>query len=238
MRVISRIDIKNNHVIKGINLEGLRKIGEPLEIATKYYTYGVDEIILIDAVASLYKRNNLFDVVKEATKNIFVPLTLGGGLRNLKDIENALKSGADKVALNSYVTENPNFIKEAVKNFGSSTITIYIEAKKIDNKKWEIYKHYGRERTNIDLLYWIEKIQEFECGEILLTSIDYEGLMTGLDFDLINHVYNKIRVPFIYSGGVGNKNHLINLKKQYRNFSIALASALHYGKINLKNLDR
>ena len=147
MRVISRIDIKNNYVIKGINLEGLRKIGKPLEIATKYYTYGVDEIILVDAVASLYKRNNLFDVVKEATKNIFVPLTLGGGLRSLKDIENALKSGADKVALNSYVTENPNFIKEAVKNFGSSTITIYIEAKKIDNKKWEIYKHYGRERT-------------------------------------------------------------------------------------------
>ena len=238
MRVISRIDIKNNYVIKGINLEGLRKIGEPLEIATKYYTYGVDEIILIDAVASLYKRNNLFKVVKEATKNIFVPLTLGGGLRNLKDIENALKSGADKVALNSHVTENPNFIKEAVKNFGSSTITIYIEAKKIDNKKWEIYKNYGRERTNIDLIYWIEKIQEFECGEILLTSIDYEGLMAGLDFDLINHVYNKIRVPFIYSGGVGNKNHLINLKKKYNNFSIAISSALHYKKIDLKDLGR
>jgi len=238
MRVISRIDIKNNYVIKGINLEGLRKIGEPLEIATKYYTYGVDEIILIDAVASLYKRNNLFNVVKEATKNIFVPLTLGGGLRNLKDIENALKSGADKVALNSYVTENPNFIKEAVKNFGSSTITINIEAKKIDNKKWEIYKHYGRERTNIDLIYWIEKIQEFECGEILLTSIDFEGLMAGLDFDLINHVYNKIRVPFIYSGGVGNKNHLKDLKKKYNNFSIAISAALHYKKINLKDLDR
>ena len=238
MRVISRIDIKNNHVIKGINLEGLRKIGEPLEIATKYYTYGVDEIILIDAVASLYKRNNLFKVVKEATKNIFVPLTLGGGLRNLKDIENALKSGADKVALNSHVTENPNFIKEAVKNFGSSTITIYIEAKKIDNKKWEIYKNYGRERTNIDLIYWIEKIQEFECGEILLTSIDYEGLMAGLDFDLINHVYNKIRVPFIYSGGVGNKNHLINLNKKYDNFSIAISSALHYKKIDLKDLGK
>ena len=238
MRVISRIDIKNNYVIKGINLEGLRKIGEPLEIATKYYTYGVDEIILIDAVASLYKRNNLFKVVKEATKNIFVPLTLGGGLRNLKDIENALKSGADKVALNSHVTENPNFIKEAVKNFGSSTITIYIEAKKIDNKKWEIYKNYGRERTNIDLIYWIEKVQEFECGEILLTSIDYEGLMAGLDLDLINHVYNKINVPFIYSGGVGNKNHLINLKKNYNNFSIAISSALHYGKIDIKDLNR
>ena len=238
MRVIARIDIKNQYVIKGINLEGLRKVGDPLEITTKYYKNGVDEIILIDSVASLYKRNNLFNIIKKATKNIFVPLTLGGGLRNLKDIENALKSGADKVALNSRVTENPNFIKEAVKNFGSSTITVSIEAKKIDYKKWEIYKHYGRERTNIDLVYWIEKIQEFECGEILLTSIDYEGLMAGLDFDLINQVYNKIKVPFIYSGGVGNKNHLINLKKQYRNLSIAVASALHYEKIDPEDLDR
>ena len=238
MRTIARIDIKNNYVIKGINLEGLRKVGDPLKIATKYYNHGIDEIILIDAVASLYKRNNLFEVVKEATKNIFVPLTLGGGLRNLKDIENALKSGADKVALNSYVTENPKFIKEAGKNFGSSTITIYIEAKKIDYKKWEVYKYYGRERTNIDLLYWIQKIQELECGEILLTSIDYEGLMRGADLELIDQVYSKIKVPLIYSGGIGDRSHLVNLKKKYKNFSIAMASSLHYGKINLKKLSK
>ena len=129
MRIISRIDIKNEFVIKGINLEGLRKIGEPLEIATNYYNEGIDEIIMIDAVASLYGRNNLFNIIEKSVEKIFIPITLGGGIRSLNDIDKALKSGADKVAINSYATENPNFIKEAVKHFGSSTITVYIEAK-------------------------------------------------------------------------------------------------------------
>ena len=136
MRIIARIDIKNNYVIKGINLEGLRKIGNPIEIASKYYNEGIDEIIFIDAVASLYKRNNLYHIVDESVKNIFVPLTIGGGIRSLKDIEKALKSGADKVAINSYATERPFFLKEAVNNFGSSSIISYIETKEISEKKW------------------------------------------------------------------------------------------------------
>jgi len=135
MRIISRIDIKNEFVIKGINLEGLRKIGDPLDIATNYYKDGIDEIMMMDAVASLYGRNNLFNIVERAVKNIFVPITLGGGIKSLNDIDKALRSGADKVAINSYATENPNFIREAVKKFGSSTITVYIEAKNIGDGK-------------------------------------------------------------------------------------------------------
>ena len=131
MRTIARIDIKNDSVIKGINLEGLRKIGDPVKIAKEYYTSGIDELLIIDSVASLYGRNNLFDLIKKIANEIFVPITLGGGIRSLKDIENALNSGADKVAINSKALENPNFLKEATSNFGESTITVNIEAKKM-----------------------------------------------------------------------------------------------------------
>ena len=186
MRIISRIDIKNEFVIKGINLEGLRKIGDPLEIATNYYRDGIDEIMMMDAVASLYGRNNLFDIVEKSVKNIFVPITLGGGIRSLNDIDKALKSGADKVAINSYATENPNFIKEAVKNFGSSTITVYVEAKNVGEGKWEAYKNSGRDKTGLEIIDWIQKVQDYNCGELLITSIDYEGLQEGFDLELLN----------------------------------------------------
>ncbi len=236
MRIIARLDIKNNFVIKGINLEGLRKIGSPVEIASKYYKQNIDEIIFIDAVASLYRRNNLFEIINESSRNIFVPITIGGGIRNLKDIELALNSGADKVAINSYATENPNFIKTAVNNFGSSSIVSYIEAKETSEKKWEVYKYNGREKTNIDLSNWIDKVQSLGCGEILLTSINHEGLQKGFDIDMINSIKNKTYVPLIVSGGCGNIQDIINLKKNYKHSSVALASVLHYGKLKIKDL--
>ena len=236
MRIISRIDIKNNFVIKGINLEGLRKIGDPLEIATRYYQDGIDEIMMMDAVASLYGRNNLFDIIKKSTENIFVPITLGGGIRSLKDIDEALKSGVDKVAINSHATENPNFIKEAVNNFGSSTITIYIEAKNIGKKKWEAYKNSGRDRTGLDIIDWVKKVQDLGCGELLITSVDFEGLQNGFDLELLKEIYNHINVPLIFNGGCGNINDIINTKKNFENLSFSIASAFHYKKINIKDL--
>ena len=145
MRTIARIDIKSNFVIKGINLEGLRKIGDPIKIVNDYYADGIDELLIIDSVASLYGRNNLFDLIKNITEDIFVPITLGGGIRSLKDIENALNSGADKVAINSMALENPNFLSQAVSNFGESTILVNIEAKNISKNIWEPYKFCGRE---------------------------------------------------------------------------------------------
>lgn len=236
MRIISRLDIKNEFVIKGINLEGLRKIGDPVELARKYYLDGIDEIILIDAVASLYKRNNLFNIVNRISKDIFVPLTLGGGIRELRDIEKAMESGADKVAINSYAIENPQFIKQATQEFGASTVTIYMEVKKIAEKKWEPYKNYGREKTGLDLMDWIKKVQDCGCGEMLITSIDYEGMQKGFDLELLDAIYNYINVPLIFSGGCGNVKDIINIKKNYENASVSIASAFHYKKILIKEI--
>jgi cyclase len=235
MRLIPRLDIKNNFVIKGINLEGLRKVGEPLDLLEKYYKEGADEICLIDSVASLYGRNNLFSIIENATKNIFIPLTVGGGIRDLKDIELALNSGADKVAINSYATENPNFISEASKNFGSSTIVSYIEAKKNDSS-WEVYKYFGREKTGLDIIYWIKKVQDLGCGEILLTSIDYEGLEKGMDYNLLDKIVKILNVPLIFSGGFSGPQDIKKIKKNYKNVSLSMSSVLHYNKIKLKDL--
>ncbi len=236
MRIIARLDIKNNFVIKGVNLEGLRKIGNPIDIALKYYSEGIDELIFIDAVASLYKRNNLYDIIDQAAKNIFVPLTIGGGIRGLKDIERALKSGADRVAINSYATEYPNFIKDAVKNFGSSTITSYIETKEVSENKWEVYKYSGREKTGINTVDWIKKVQDLGCGEILLTSVDYEGTQNGFDLKFLRRVFKLIKVPLVVSGGCGKINHIKELKKNFSDISAAVSSVLHYNKTSIKEI--
>ena len=234
MRIIARLDVKNNFVIKGINFEGLRKIGDPLKLAKKYYEEKIDEIMFIDAVASLYDRNNLFNIIDQSTKEIFCPITLGGGIRSLKDIDKALKSGADKVAINSHAIENPQFIKQAVENFGSSTILVNIEAKKINND-WEIYKFYGREKTGIKLLEWLDTVQEMDCGEIILTSIDKEGLQTGMDFELLDYINDKINRPLIFSGGFNNLDELKKIKKNPF-ISISIASVLHYQTLKVQDI--
>ncbi len=238
MRIIARIDIKNNHVIKGINLEGLRKIGDPIDIVKQYYLDSIDELLIIDSVASLYGRNNLFELIKNITKDIFVPITLGGGIRSLKDIENALNSGADKVAINSMALENPSFLSEAVSNFGESTITVNVEAKKILENRWEPYKFCGREKTNLNVYDWINEIQNKGCGEILLTSIDNEGTETGFDIDLLESVKKIIKKPLIVSGGCGSLKHIENLKKRFQNVSIAIASVLHYKILTISEIKK
>ena len=236
MRVIARIDIKNQNVIKGINLEGLRKIGDPKEIITNYYKEKIDELLLIDCVASLYGRNNLFSFIKEITKDIFVPITLGGGIRSLGDIDKALKSGVDKVAINSKALEDPNFLTEAVTQFGESTIVVNVEAKKISRDDWEVYKFCGREKTNIKIENWINLIHEKGCGEILLTSIDNEGTESGFDIDLIKKVYNNSYKPLIVSGGCGSLSDIEKIKKNFEFTSVALASVLHYKKFSIKQI--
>jgi cyclase len=238
MRFIARLDIKDNCVIKGINFEGLRKVGEPSNLLKKYYEDGADEIIIIDAVASLYERNNIFNIIEVASKDIFIPITLGGGIRSLKDIEKALNVGADKVAINTYATENPKFIKEAVLTFGASTIMINIEAKKVRENNWEVYKNYGREKTGLELLDWIRQVQDLGCGEILVTSIDFEGLQNGFDINLIKKIKKHVKVPLIISGGCGSKDHIDTIKKTFKNISISAASALHYNKFKIQELKK
>ena len=238
MRTIARIDIKNESVIKGINLEGLRKVGDPINIAKKYYSEGIDELLIIDSVASLYGRNNLFELIKKITNEIFVPITLGGGIRSLKDIENSLNSGVDKVAINSKALEEPNFLKEAVSSFGESTIVVNIEAKKISDGKWEPYKFCGRERTNLDVNNWIDTIQNKGCGEILLTSIDKEGTETGFDIELINAVYQLSHKPLIVSGGCGKLDDIKKISEKFKNVSVALASVLHYKTLKISEIKK
>ena len=238
MRTIARIDIKNNNVIKGINLEGLRRIGDPEQIIKKYYNDGIDELLILDSVASLYGRNNLFSLIKEITKEIFVPITLGGGIRSLKDIEDSLNSGADKVAINSKALEHPEFLSQAVHNFGESTIVVNIEAKKIEPNNWEPYKFCGREKTNLKIEDWIKTIQNKGCGEILLTSIDFEGTEMGFDIELINKIYDLMEKPLIISGGCGCLNDISKVKEKFSKVSIALASVLHYDTLSISDIKK
>jgi cyclase len=226
-RIIARIDVKNEFVIKGINLEGLRKIGDPIDLAKKYYEQGIDEIVFMDAVASLYDRNNLMNIIESACKDVFIPITIGGGIRSIGDIELALKSGADKITLNTQAIKNSIFIKEASRIFGSQCIVGSIEAKRNGNS-WEAYINNGREQTNIDAIDWACKLEDLGIGELLITSVDKEGTKKGFDFDLIDKISQKMNIPIIVSGGAGNLKHITEVFKFEQISAVALASVLHY----------
>ena len=239
MRIIPRIEIKNNFVIKGINFEGLRKIGDPNILGKKYYLDGADELLFMDVVASLYGRNNIFEIIKKITKNIFIPITIGGGIRSVEDIQQALNSGADKVAINSVAVKDPKFIKQAVSFFGSSTIVVSIETRKNRENIWEVYTHNGRDETGINLKDWLKKIQQFKCGEILVTSIDNEGTKKGFDIDLLSFLEKeKIQTPLIFCGGCGSIEHIKKIKKILKKDAIAISSILHYNLSTIKEIKK
>lgn len=236
IRIISRIDVKNEFVIKGIHLEGLRKVGDPNELAKSYYEDGIDEIIFMDAVAAYYDRNSLSHIIEKACKDVFVPITVGGGIRNINDISNALKVGADKVAINTKAVQNPTFIQEASKIFGSQCIVSSIVAKKNSDKKWEVYVDNGREPTGLDVLEWAKKVEELGAGEIMLTSIDKEGTKKGFDVELNEAVSNLVSIPVISSGGMGKMNDAINLLNKTKVDAISVASVLHYNLESVSNI--
>ena len=227
-RIITRLDIKNDHVIKGIHLEGLRKVGKPNELAKKYYERGSDEIIFMDAVASYYDRNSLYQIIENACEEIFVPLTVGGGIRKIEDIQNLLNVGADKVAINTQAVKNHDFISESSKLFGSQCIVSQVDAKKIGLNRWEVYTDNGREPSGIDLIDWVKKVEKLGAGEILLTSIDMEGTKNGFDIELYESVVNEIKIPVIASGGMGKLNDATEIFKKTDVDAIAVASVLHY----------
>ena len=241
MRLIAKLEIKNKHVVKGINFEGFRKVGDPLDLANQYYKEGIDEIIFVDTVASLYERNHLFELIKDVTKNIFIPITVCGGIRSLKDIETALNSGADKVAVNTAIFNKNFLLAEACKHFGSSTIVSNVEAKEISNNKWEPYKNFGRDKTGWELQDWVKSLQDSGVGEILLTSVDQDGTKKGFDLNLLNKIIHIVNVPLIISGGCGNLKHIEELKNFFfdKEVSIGIASCLHYNLtkiIEIKNI--
>ena len=226
-RLIARLDVKNNFVIKGIHLEGLRKIGNPNELAKKYYFEGVDEIVFMDAVASYYDRNSLSEIISAASEDIFIPIMVGGGIRKIKDITNALNSGADKVAVNTASIKNPNFLKEGAEVFGSQCIVSSIDVKKEGENRWRAYFDNGREPSNFMLEEWLDIVQEKGAGEIVLTSIDKEGTKKGFDMELAEFSAQRSSIPLIFCGGIGTIDHV----HQLDNISfdaLAVASVLHY----------
>ena len=235
-RLIARIDVKNEFAIKGINLEGLRKVGDPNHLALNYYSSGIDEIVFMDAVAAYYDRNSLSHIIQKATNNIFVPITVGGGIRNIQDIQDALNSGADKVAINTGAIQSPDFLRDASRIFGSQAIVASIEAKQVSQNKWVAYTDNGREPTEIDVLDWIKKVEELGAGEIMLTSVDKEGTKSGFDLLLNKVTAETCSIPLIVCGGAGNHYDCIEAIKQEGVDAIAIASILHYDIDSVNNI--
>ncbi len=236
IRLIARLDIKGPNLIKGIHLEGLRVIGDPNQYAKKYYEAGVDEIIYMDTVASLYGRNNLSDIVRKTVKDVYIPVTVGGGIRSIDDVKHILRCGAEKVAINTAVTKRPELIKEVSRKFGSQCMVLSIEAKKIDENKWEVYTENGRQKTGRDVIEWAMEACELEAGEILLTSIDQEGTKKGFDYNLIKEVSNKVPIPVIASGGMGCHEDLLKVVNESKADAVAMADIIHYDKSSLQEI--
>lgn len=232
-RIIPRLDIKGPNLVKGVHLEGLRVLGDPKLFAEQYYKDSADELIYMDVVASLYGRNSLLDFVSHTAKTIFIPLTVGGGIRSLEDIYNLLRAGADKAAINTAAIKSPELIHETAKMFGSQCIVVSIEAKRIGDFKYECFTDNGREKTGVDVLTWARRAEELGAGEILLTSVDYEGTGVGYDLELIKLVSEAVSIPVIASGGCGNCKHIKNAIIEGKADAIAAASVFHYEKLKI-----
>lgn len=228
MRIIPRLDIKGPNLVKGVQLEGLRVLGKPERFARHYYEQGADELLYMDVVASLYGRNSLLGIVEKTAREIFIPLTVGGGLRTLDDIRNALRSGADKVALNTAAIQNPGLIREASRRFGSSTIVVSIEAKRGPGGRYEAYTDNGRQETGVDAVEWASKAAELGAGEILVTSIDREGTGAGFDIELTHRIVAAVSLPVIAGGGAGTVQHVQEVVAEGNADAVAVASILHY----------
>ncbi len=229
IRIISRLDIKGPNVVKGVHLEGLRVVGTPGEMARRYYDAGIDEIVYMDIVASLYERNNILDVVRAAAHDIFVPLTVGGGLRSIDDITEALRAGADKVAINTAAIRRPEFITEASEAFGSQAIVVSIEAKRrAEGAGWEALTDNGRERTGVDAVEWAARAETLGAGEIMVTSVDREGTARGFDVELLEAIHDRVRIPVIASGGCGKPEHVAQVIGRRAADAVACAHIFQY----------
>lgn len=231
IRVIPRLDIKGPNLVKGIHLEGLRVLGKPENFARFYYENGADELYFQDTVASLYDRNSLHDIITRTAKKIFIPLTVGGGIRTIGDIRNVLRSGADKVAINTAAIKNPGFIKEAALKFGSSTIVVAIEAIRNPDGTYFAYTDNGREYTGVEVIRWAQQVQDLGAGEIVITSVDREGTGLGFDVELTRKVSEAVTIPVIAHGGASSPEDTRNIILEGKADAVAVASILHYNYI-------
>lgn len=234
LRIIPRLDIKGPNLIKGVQMEGLRVMGDPQTFAIRYYEAGADELVYMDIVASLYGRNNLSDIIRRAADRVFIPITVGGGIRSVDDARHILRSGADKVAINTAAVARPELITEVSRRFGSQAMVLSIEAKQVAPGKWEAYTDNGRERTGLDVLEWISRGVELGAGEIFLTSVDREGTRKGFDIELVRQVSAAVPVPVIASGGMGSIDHFIEAATVGGADAVSMADVLHYNRIPLQ----
>jgi imidazole glycerol-phosphate synthase subunit HisF len=228
IRIIPRLDIKGPNVVKGIHLEGLRVMGRPDEFAKYYYETGADELMFMDVVASLYERNSLHSIISETAKKLFIPLTVGGGLRTIDDIKMVLRAGADKVCLNTAAIKDPNIIYEAALRFGSSTIVVAIEAIRQPDGQYLAYTDNGREHTGTEVFGWAKKVNELGAGEIVITSVDREGTGDGFDLDLVKKISEIVSIPVIAHGGAGKAEDVFQAIHNGSCDAVAVASVLHY----------
>ena len=238
LRIIPRLDIKGPNLVKGMHLEGLRVLGKPEQFARYYYEQGADELIYQDVVASLYGRNSLHEIISKTAKEIFIPLTVGGGIRTLDDISSVLRSGADKVSINTVAHENPDLITKASRMFGISTIVVSIEAIKQPNGSFIAFTDNGRNRTDKEVVSWAKEVEQLGAGEIMLTSVDQEGSGKGMDANLILQVCDAVTIPVVAHGGIGNPKHVLEIASRLPVSGLAISSMLHYHTITIsKNLD-
>ena len=233
LRIIPRLDIKGPNLIKGVRLEGLRVMGDPHAFAVRYYEDGADELLYMDIVASLYGRNNLSDIIKRAAQDVYVPITVGGGIRSVDDARDILRSGADKVAINTAAIARPELITQVAHRFGSQAMVLSIEAKHIGPSEWEVYTDNGRERTGLDVIEWVKRGVELGAGEVLITAVDHEGTRRGFDLELIRKVSEAVPVPVIASGGMGTLEHFLQAARDGRADAVAMADVLHYSRLSL-----
>ena len=234
-RIIPCLDVKNGRVVKGINFVDLKDAGDPVEQAKIYSDGGADEICFLDITASNENRDTIYDVVEKTSKKCFVPLTVGGGVRSIEDINKLLNCGADKVSINTAAVENPKVVAESSKKFGSQCIVVAIDAKKVSENKWEVFTHGGRNKTGIDSVDFAKKVEENGAGEILLTSMDKDGTKSGYDVDLLKTITNSTNIPVIASGGVGTLDHLYDGIVKGGASAVLAASIFHYGEYKIKD---
>ena len=232
-RIIPCLDVNDGRVVKGVNFIDLKDAGDPVEIAKKYDEQGADEITFLDITASSDNRGLLFDIVEKVAKQIFIPLTVGGGVRTCEDIRNLLNAGADKVGINTSAILNPELVAESTSRFGSQAIVVAIDAKKV-NDHWEVFTHGGRKATGINAINWAEKMSELGAGELLLTSMDRDGTKKGFDNVLTKMISDVVEVPIIASGGVGNLQHLVDGVKDGGADAVLAASIFHYGEFTIQ----
>tara|TARA_B110000211_G_C14067311_1_gene548256 strand:+ start:1115 stop:1876 length:762 start_codon:yes stop_codon:yes gene_type:complete len=235
-RIIPCLDVNNGRVVKGINFVDLKDAGDPVEQAEYYDKCGADEICFLDITATYENRNTIIDIVNRTAEKCFVPLTVGGGIKSIQNIRDLLLAGADKVSINSAAVNDISFVEEASKKFGTQCMVVAVDTKKVSEGKWEVYTHGGRKKTGIDTIDFVKQAEKNGAGEILLTSMDKDGTKSGYDIELLKRVTDKIRIPVIASGGVGNLEHLYDGIKKGGASAVLAASIFHYGEFTIQQV--